>query len=466
MVIKYRVIAVLVLIIGLAIGFFVYDSEQEEPSWFSRPFSLGLDLAGGSHLVYEADVSEIPEQDVSDAMQALREVIERRVDAFGVAEPVVQIERGGVFGAGEHRLIIELPGVTDLEEAIRMIGETPELEFKLMQDDFEFSVDDFDIDILDDGESEVEASEEEGVEEDEVSLDAPDSDDMFIVTGLTGRFIQGARLSFDQTNRQPYVSLDFNREGRDLFAEITTENVGERLAILLDGEVISSPVIREPIRDGRAMISGGFMDAAEARELVRNINLGALPVPIELVSTQTVGATLGQDVVEKGVFAGIIGLSLVALFLLFWYRLPGLLAVISLSIYVVAMLALFKLIPVTLTAAGIAGFILSIGMAVDANILIFERMKEELRKGNSLGDSINEGFARAWLAIRDGNISSIITAIVLFYFGTAMVQGFALTFGIGVLISMVTAISVTRTFLLAVGLSEKPGGVLFGTGIK
>jgi preprotein translocase subunit SecD len=340
-----------------------------------------------------------------------------------------------------------------LEEAIEMIGRTPHLEFMLLKEDFDpMSFIEFDINP----ENLNENVTEDGVLE--LSPNGPSLEDMLVATGLSGRFIQRAQLEFDSFSREPYVSLSFNREGREMFAEITRENIGEVLAIVLDGEPISMPVIREEIRDGNAMISGGFT-ALEARELVRNINLGALPVPIELVSTQTVGASLGQDVVEKGIFAGILGLSLVALFLIFWYRLPGFIAVVSLSIYVLAMLALFKLIPVTLTAAGIAGFILSIGMAVDANILIFERMKEELRKGKGLGDAVNEGFARAWLAIRDGNISSIITAIVLFYFGTAMVLGFALTFGIGVLVSMITAISVTRTFLMALGQAENKGAV-------
>jgi len=202
--------------------------------------------------------------------------------------------------------------------------------------------------------------------------------------------------------------------------------------------------------------------------LVRNLNFGALPVPIELLSTQTIGASLGTEAFEKGVRSGIWGLLIVALFLIFWYRLPGVLAVFSLAIYIFAMLALFKLIPVTLTAAGVAGFILSIGLAVDANILIFERMKEELQEGKETNNAVKDGFARAWLSIRDGNISSIITAVILFWFGTSLVKGFALTFGIGILISMLTAISISRTFLLALGNYQNRGAIkfLFGTGIK
>ena len=227
------------------------------------------------------------------------------------------------------------------------------------------------------------------------------------------------------------------------------------LAILLDGQVISSPTIQDAITDGQAVITGTFT-ADQAKSLVRNLNYGALPVPITLVSTQTVGATLGQNAKDAGVKAGLVGFALIVAFLILWYRLPGLIASISLCMYVILSLAVFKLIPVTLTAAGIAGFILSIGMAVDANILIFERMKEELKRGKSVSDALHEGFTRAWLSIRDSNISSIITAIVLFWLGTSAIQGFALTLGLGVLISMFTAISVSRTFLFAIAPKNDP----------
>jgi len=234
-----------------------------------------------------------------------------------------------------------------------------------------------------------------------------------------------------------------------LFAKITTENKGKVLAIFLDGQIISSPVINDAITDGKAIISGNFT-ADEAKSLVRDLNYGALPVPIELISTQTIGASLGEDAKTNGVKAGVVGMSLVTAFLILWYRLPGLVASISLLAYVILSLAAFKVMSVTFTAAGIAGFILSIGMAVDANVLIFERLKEELKKGKSVHDSLHEGFSRAWLSIRDSNISSIITSIILFWLGTSAIKGFALTLGIGVLISMFTAITVSRTFLFAI----------------
>jgi len=441
---KFRLVALVLLLVGIGIGYFNYTSEVNPDARF--PFKFGLDLAGGTHLVYRADISELPPEDVLDSMAALRDVIERRVNIFGVSEPLVQIEKNSIFARGvqEERLIVELPGVTDIAEAVRLIGETPVLEFKLLRIDA--------------------ALPEENIENFDVN-------ELFIATGLTGRFLKRAQLEFGSTqsgqfSNEPIVFLEFNNEGSDLFAEITRDNVGRTLAIFLDGEAISMPIIRDEILNGRATISGGFVPD-EARLLVRNLNFGALPVPIELVSTQTIGASLGEEALSSGIVAGIWGLLLVAVFLILWYRLPGVLATVSLAIYIMAMLALFKLIPVTLTAAGVAGFILSIGLAVDANVLIFERMKEELFGGKDTETAVKDGFVRAWLSIRDGNISSIITAVILFWFGTSLVKGFALTFGIGILISMLTAISVSRTFLLALGNYENRGIVkfLFGKGI-
>ncbi len=218
--------------------------------------------------------------------------------------------------------------------------------------------------------------------------------------------------------------------------------------------MLSAPVVREEIRDGKAEISGQFT-VEEAKTLARDLNLGALPVPIKLVGSQTIGASLGADVLNKGIYAGLIGFAIIALFMIVWYRLPGLVAIVSLAIYVLLMLALFKLIPVTLTAAGIAGLILSIGIAVDANVLIFERLKEELRSDKKMHEAMSEGFSRAWLAIRDSNITHVIAGIILFWFGTAFIKGFALTFVLGTVISMFTAITITRTFLLALGVKHK-----------
>ncbi|MCW9054531.1 MAG: protein translocase subunit SecD [Candidatus Pacebacteria bacterium] len=421
---KARLIALILFICGLGVGFFVYSSETSVSRF---PFKLGLDLAGGTHLVYSVDTTEVAPGEVADSMSALRDVVERRVNLFGVAEPIVQTEKSGVFsGVEEERLIVELPGVTNTEEAIALIGKTPTLEFKLLKTE--------QGEISEDGSLDINTSYED--------------------LGLTGRYLKRAALEFGQggggLSNEPVVVVTFNDEGKDLFASITREHVGEIVGIFLDGQLMSSPVVREEIPDGTAVISGNFTPD-EARELVKNLNYGALPMPIALQSTQTIGASLGSTALEHGVLAGILGLLLVAAFLIVWYRIPGILGVISLGIYVAVMLSLFKLIPITLTAAGVAGFILSIGMAVDANILIFERMRESLKEGKEFHSAVKEGFDRAWRAIRDGNISSIITATILFWFGTSLVQGFALTFGIGVMVSMLTAIMVSRSFLSALG---------------
>jgi protein-export membrane protein SecD len=420
---KYRFFAIIILIAGIAIGYFDVLHLLSPESIFSLPFKLGLDLRGGAHLVYKADVSAINSSEISSAMEGLRDVIERRVNIFGVAEPLIQVEETGILKSVENkeqRLIVELPGVTDVNQAIKMIGETPFLEFRLENKNIE-------------------------IKEDTSLYEA------FLSTDLTGRYLKKAVLNFDQTTSEPQVSLEFNDEGAKLFAKITKENVGTRLAIFLDGIPISTPVIREEIPSGKAQITGQFTPQ-EAKLLVQRLNSGALPVPISLVSQQSIGPTLGEKVLFKGIRAGIYGIILVAVFLIFWYRIPGLIAVFALSIYVVLVLAIFKLIPVTITAAGIAGFILSVGMAVDANILIFERMKEERRLGKTLNTSILEGFSRAWLSIRDSNVSSLITSVILYWIGTSMIRGFALTLMIGILISMFSAIIITRTFLLALGI--------------
>ncbi|HEY4506418.1 MAG TPA: protein translocase subunit SecD [Candidatus Paceibacterota bacterium] len=439
---KSRIGAVVILIIAILLAWGLYASEKATGDGFLAgfKFKLGLDLRGGTQLIYQADVSAIESSEVKNAMEGLRDVIERRVNLFGVSEPVVQVEETGALSgtSGEQRLIVELPGVTNVDQAVKLLGETPLLEFKLLLP--------------------VEGT----------------TTQQLVDTGLTGRFLKKAQLQFDQSggfSGSPSVVLEFNEEGSDLFAKITRENVGKILAIYLDNAPISTPVINEEITGGNAVITGQFT-SEEGKILVGRLNSGALPVPIELISTQKIGATLGSQAVDRGVFAGLIGFIIVALFLILWYRLPGLLAVVALCVYVVLMLVLFKLIPVTLTAAGIAGFILSIGMAVDANILIFERMKEELKKNESIDQAMHEGFSRAWPSIRDSNISSMITAVVLFWFGTSLVKGFALTFGIGVLISMFTAITATRMFLYALGrktfLSQSSAKIkfLFSSGLS
>lgn len=605
------------------------------------PFRLGLDLQGGTHLVYQADMAEIPDGDRSSALDGVRDVIERRVNVFGVSEPLVQSSIAG----GDYRLIVELAGISDVNEAINMIGETPLLEFKEQGaeerelteeernamnefnaeaeskanevlekikagEDFaelakeysddgtkenggdmgwiDSSSDPYTVNQIEgyqvgetnqelisspqgyefyklvdrrdqanpfdetDVEKEVKASHllichnevegcDSGLSKDEAyekikalkeqatpenfaqlveenttepggaerkgdlgwfgkgRMVAPFEDTVFpqevgtisyvvetqfgyhiiykedertlqeykvsriyiqrmteadIIgeqkewknTELTGKYLKRSTVQVDPNDGRYVVSLEFDSEGADLFEQITERNVGSPVAIFLDGFIISSPTVNERISGGRAVISGNF-NAQEAKELVQRLNAGALPVPIELVSQQTVGASLGRASLLMSLKAGLIGILLVAIFMIIYYRLPGLLAVISLAMYGILVLTLFKLVPVTLTLAGLAGFILSIGMAVDANVLIFERFKEELAQGYSLSKAIDNAFARAWPSIRDGNISTIITCLILIWFSTSIVKGFAITLLVGVIISMISAVIITKTFM-------------------
>jgi protein-export membrane protein SecD len=438
----------------------------------THPFKLGLDLAGGSQLVYEADVSSVDPVEVSELMNVLRDVIERRVNRLGVEENVVYLEQSSfVTEEPIERLVVELPGVTDVTTAIAEIGSTPTLEFKLYDAelDAQQQAARSSLDSLassSPGQAEIGNIRING----ELVTDEPP----FTNTGLTGRYLESAALEFaggtgGQLSNEPLVSVRFTAEGGDLFEEITRANVGNQLGIFLDGELLSAPNINEAIAGGTAVISGGFTPD-EARDLAQNLNFGALPVPIELQSTQTIGASLGAEVLQKGVQAGMVGFGLVILFMMLWYRLPGLVAGVALISYVTIMLALFQYIPVTLTAAGLAGFILSLGMAVDANVLVFERMKEEYRSGASSRIAARDGFARAWSAIRDGNITSLLSAIILFWFGTSLVKGFALVFGLGVIVSMFSALVITRTLLVTLPDVEKKSDTmlakLFGNGLS
>jgi protein-export membrane protein SecD len=387
-------------------------------------------------------------------MDALRDVIERRVNLFGVGEPVVQTEKSSI--ADEQRLSVELPGVTNIDTAVQMIGQTPTLEFKTVRDA------DSKAKIIE--ARQVYLEQQKNGEKAEITpllLEDPE----YMSTGLTGKYLKKSQVVFNSQN-QPEVSLQFNEEGTRLFADITKENIGKPVAIYLDGAPISTPTVNSVITGGTAVIQGNFTPA-EAKQLVGRLNSGALPVPITLIGTQSIGPSLGGEAAQAGVHAALIGLLLVAIFLIFWYRLPGLLAVLALLVYIAIMLTIFKLLPVTLTVAGIAGFIISIGLAVDANVLIFERMKEQIRTGASLTDVTQTGFARAWTSIRDSNISSLITATILFMFGTSVVKGFALTFGLGVLVSMLSAIVISRVLLLAVAKSSKSKTIrfLFGNGL-
>ncbi|MGB4076441.1 MAG: protein translocase subunit SecD [Minisyncoccia bacterium] len=402
---------------------------------------LGLDLAGGTELIYTADTSGVT-SDKEGALRSLREVIEKRVNVFGVAEPLVQLEKSsGVTGAVEDRLLVELPGVTDVAAAVDALGKTPLLEFKL-----------------------VDSSTTEAEEPQTAS-------DLYKATGLTGRYLKSAELQFGSPGGQglaaPIVLLHFDEEGGKLFEEITAANVGRQLAIFLDGEVISSPVIQEAIPGGIATITGQF-SPVEGKALVENLNFGALPVPIELVSSSAVGPTLGAAAYDAGLIASLIGFALVAIFMIAWYRLPGFVATVALLIYIVITIALIKVVPITLTSSGIAAFILSIGMAVDANVLIFERMKEELRQGKAPREAAKTGFLRAWPAIRDGHYTMIISSVILFWMGTSLVQGFALVFGFGVVISLLSAVAITQTLLGSILPLERKGGwnFLLSTGLR
>lgn len=391
------------------------------------PFRLGLDLLGGAHLIYQADLSQIAPQDRESVMEGVRDVIERRVNVFGITEPLVQV-------SSKDRLIVELAGITDLQAAIDLVQETPILEFKEERDPAETQI------IL-------------AAQQNNQRLG---EDPFFIATELSGRHLKSARVEFGTGGsqgsvNQAVVSLELNDEGAKLFEEITARNIGKRLGIYIDGIPETLPVVQSVIAGGRAIISGD-MTIEEARVLASRLQAGALPVPIKLISQQTVSASLGQESLDKSLFAALVGLILVSIFMVVYYRFSGVVAVWALIIYVIAVLAVYKILPVTITLAGIAGFILSLGMAVDANILIFARMNEELRKGEPLNRALHNGFSRAWLSIRDSHVTTLIGAMFLFMFTTSIVKGFALTLGIGVLMSLLTATVITRSFLkLAVG---------------
>ncbi len=382
------------------------------PHFFNMPFRFGLDLLGGTHLLYQADLSAVTNK--SDAMAGIRDVIERRVNLFGVSEPLVQV-------SGNDRLVVELAGIKDVNQAIQLIGETPFLEFKEQKPDAQAIID----------------AQQKGQRLEE---------DPFQSTGLNGSHLKKAELVFDPKTYAPQISLELNDEGTKLFAAITKRNLNKVVAIYLDGLPISTPVVQSEIPDGKAIISGKFTPN-EAKLLATRLNSGALPVPIKLISQQTIGASLGAQSLAKSLTAGIWGLILVAAFMILFYRLPGVVSVVALMIYVLIVLSIYKVIPVTLSLAGIAGFILSLGMAVDANVLIFARMREELKAGKTLNQATHEGFSRAWLSIRDSHITTLIGALVLYIFTTSIVRGFALTLGVGVLTSLFTATIVTRNFL-------------------
>ena len=373
-----------------------------------KPTKLGLDLVGGSRLVLEAQTTENIAKITPDMMDSLQYAIENRVNALGVSETIVQ-------KTGEKRLLIEIPDIADPKQAREFLGETAELAFKKPAGEFNGS-------------------------------------QMWADTGLTGNDVKRAMVSTDQVGHFT-VSIEFNDKGAKKFGELTKQLVHQPMAIFFNGELKSAPVIQEPILGGNAQITGDFT-AQEAKKMVDLINAGALPVPAKIIEENTVGPTLGADSIEKSKLAGLLGIGFVMIFMVLYYRVPGIIADIALIIYGIILFAIFKAVPVTLTLAGIAGFILSIGMAVDANILIFERTKEELRQGRTLFTAINSGFDRAFTSIFDSNMTTIITCTILYLLGTSIVKGFALTLALGVLVSMFTAVTVTKNFM----------HLLFGTG--
>ena len=432
---KKLLIIISIFIATILLGVFIYPDGLEErgiklPSFFDRPFSFGLDVSGGTLLLYEADLNNIEASDYASAMDGLRDVIERRINYSGVREPRVQINKSGE----KWRLIVELAGIKDITEAIKMIGETPYLEFKEIRTEEESK------NILS---LQAEEAEKENPDESILQIDP-----YFKQTSLTGKYLKRAELGFEQNTSLPVVNLQFNDEGTKIFAALTKKNVGQPLAIYLDGYPISVPVVREEIPSGRAQISGKFT-LPEAKELVTRLNQGALPVPINLISQQSVGAVLGEESIQKITIAALWGFALVLIFMIVFYRVPGFLASISLIIYVILVMSIFKALPVTLTLAGITGFILSIGMAVDANILIFEHAKEEIKKNKPIRISMEDGFQRSWPAIRDSNIATIISAVILYYFTSSMIRGFSVTLAIGVGVSIITALYITKIFLQA-----------------
>ena len=535
---KLRLRFGLIMLLALVTGLIAYPKAvQRIPKLYDQlnkpKVNLGLDLQGGIHLEYKADVSQISSDKVGDAMQAVQDVIERRANAFGVAEPVVYTSQSG----SDHRLIVELAGVKDIDQAKKLIKDTPFLEFKeeggppdtsnqipqdvldnfnktnaekaqglldkaLAGDDFAGLAKDnsqdtttkdlggdlgfvkkgaldpaieaalFSADLKADKVSPklvetprgwyiIKKIEERGNGNDREVHGAqilisrmaqPAPQPGFASTGLSGKNLKSATVSFQsQGLSEPQVSLKFDAEGTQLFADITKRNIGKRVAIYLDGEIISAPTVQTEISNGEAVITGHFT-VDEAKNLVKRLNEGALPVPIELISQQSVEASLGESYLAMSLKAGIIGLILVMIFMLIFYRFLGLIASFALILYSALMVTIFKLSgytpwQITLTLPGIAGFVLSIGMAVDANILIFERTKEEIRRGRNVVSAIEEGFRRAWTSIRDGNVSSMITAFILIILGTGFVKGFAVTLIIGVLVSMFTAVLIVRNIL-------------------
>jgi preprotein translocase subunit SecD len=393
----------------------------------------GLDIAGGVTVLLKADMSNIPEQDRPEAISSLKDIIERRVNLLGISEANVQTSNF----KDEYRIIVELAGVLDTTQALDTIGQVAQLEFKEL--------------------TEIPLQQDNQESEDPELIEPTNFD--FVSTGLSGADLRKATVIIDSANgggfgtNEPQIQLQFNSDGIKKFKDITTRNVGKQVAIFLDDQLLLAPTVQTPINDGRAVITGEFT-IDEANSLAAQLNAGALPVPVEVLEQKTVGPTLGKESVDKSIAAGILGLILVIGFMVSYYKKLGILASLSLLIYGILTLAVYKLIPVVITLPGLAGFILSIGMAVDANILIFERIKEERRSGKPLVLAIENGFGRSWDAIRDANTATLLTGFILFnpfdwsFLPTSgPVRGFALTLGLGIIVSLFTGIFVTRNLI-------------------
>lgn len=377
-----------------------------------KEFLLGLDLKGGVSLLYDTDLSLIPAKDHTQAAEGAREVIERRVNFFGFTESQVALTKIG----NSYRILVEIPGKITLEQATAMVGETPVLDFR---------------------------------EEIATTTSATTTTiEPFKLTPLNGRMLKRAQVIFNPTTYAPEVEIEFNDEGKKIFADLTQRNLNKRLAIYLDGVPITMPVVRDVITDGRAVISGNF-NIEEAKKLATRLNAGALPVPIKLISSQQIGSILGEDDLQKTIKAGIIGVLIMIIYMIIYYRFLGLVSIVSLCIYALIILFVYKNLPITLTLSGLAGFLVSIGMAIDANVLIAERIKEELFLGKDLYLAVVEATKRAWSAIRDSNFTTLLIMLILYMLGTSFVKGFSLTLSLGIVISLMANFFLTRYILLA-----------------
>lgn len=443
-----RTITSFVLILLLAAVAIYGVALQQHPAWvtnllFWQPesarnldFQRGLDLQGGLQVLMVADMPEGQTVD-SQAMATARRIVENRVNALGLTEPVVQVQ-------GAARIVVEIPGIEDPAQAVDTIRETALLEFVeppagvSQETIYAFQA------------TQTPISTTYGMTEAELQSAAAMTQSLLFKTVMTGADLKNAFVTRDDQLSQPVVAIEFQSQAASTFATYTTSHIGQSLCIVLDKQIISCPRIDSAIPSGEAVIQGNFTYDT-ANQLAVQLQYGALPIPLKIESYKAIGPSLGAISVEKSVRAGIVGLAVVFMFMLIYYRLNGLAAVLALALYVLLNLLLYKLVPVTLTLPGIAGFLLSVGMAVDANILVFERMKEELRHGRSLTRAAEAGFSRAWTSVRDSNLATLLTCLILFIFGNAfaasLVKGFAITLALGTVVNLFTAIFVTRTFI-------------------